>query len=96
MSLNTRELETKIDGYKMPKSVTRKCPKKQVVISLPKKICNDIILPCALKFDSTLSRGKSKRLKDQYKTIPKFYHRRPSNDPSQIKLLCDASYTYMR
>ena len=35
-------------------------------------------------------------LKDQYKTIVTFYHGRKPTHPSQIKLLCSASYTYRR
>ena len=70
--------------------------KKKIAKPLPKKIRDELILSCVLKCYSTLSIGKSKRLKDQYKTMITFYHERPPNHPSQIKLLCDASYIYRR
>ena len=73
---------------KMPKVAKIKRTKKKVVKPLPKKIRDELILCCALKGYNTLAVGKSKRLKDQYKTMATFYHGRQPNHPSQIKLLC--------
>ena len=81
---------------KMPKVAKIKRTKKKVVKPLPKKIRNELTLCCALKGYNTLAICKSQRLKDQYKTMATFYHGRQPNHPSQIKLLCAASYTYRR
>ena len=80
----------------MAKTKQTKKVKKKVVKPLPKKIRDELILSCALKGYSSLAIGKSIRLKDQYKIMSKFYHGRHPDNPSQIKLLCDASYTYRR
>ena len=45
----------------------------------------------AMKAHNTLSLGKPKRVKDQYKGMATFFHGNPPNHPSQIKLLCSVS-----
>ena len=80
----------------MPKVSSSKRPKKKVAKALPKKIRDELILCCALRGYNTLALGNGKRIKDQYKEMATFYHGRSPNHPSQIKLLCSASYTYRR
>ena len=82
-----------------PTQITRKkkkkrAAKKKVVKPLPKLIRDEIRMCCALRAFSTLKCGNAKRLKDQYNDMASFYHGKKPNNPSQISLLCNASYSY--
>ena len=49
---------------------------------------------CALNGFSTLKCGNTKQMKDQHVDMSSFYHGVKPNYPSQISLLCNASYSY--
>ena len=76
------------------KKKKKRTPKKKVVKPLPKVIRDKIPMCCALRAFSKLKCGNAKRLKDQYNDMSTFYHGKKPNQPSQIALLCNASYSY--
>ena len=76
------------------KKKKKRAAKKKVVKPLPKLIRDEIRMCCALRAFSTLKCGNAKRLKDQYVDMASFYHGKKPNNPSQISLLCNASYSY--
>ena len=74
------------------KSRQSSSPKKST--RLPKHIRNELRMTCAMRGFSKLKTGSKKHLKDQRDTMFKFYHGRPPNHPSQIKLLSEGRLAY--
>ena len=62
--------------------------------ALPKYICQELRMTCALRSYSDMKCGKAKRLTEQYSAMSKFYHGRPPTFPSQIQLLSEGHSIY--
>merc|ERR1719246_340874 len=74
----------------------KKSNKKKYVpiVYVPKGIRDELRMACALKAFSKIKCGEGKRISQQQAEMEMFYHGRPPNHPSQIKLLAEASYSY--
>ena len=68
---------------------------KKVARPLPKIIHDKLRMACILKSYSAINCGGENTLSKQHSDLSKFYNGEKPNHPSQIALLCNASYTYM-
>ena len=68
--------------------------KKKAPRPLPKAIRDELRMTCVLKGYSAIKCGGGKTLSRQYSDIAKIFHGKQPNHPSQISLLCNASYSY--
>ena len=62
--------------------------------TLPAIIRNEIRTTCAMRGLSKLKSGNKKKYHDQYEYMTKYFHGRPPNFPSQIKLLAEGRVNY--
>ena len=62
--------------------------------TLPPMICRELRTACAMRGLSKLKSGNKKKYKDQYEYMTRFFHGRPPNNPSQIKLLAEGRLAY--
>ena len=69
--------------------------KKAKGLPLPKHVRDELRMTVALRAYSALKQGGGKKLMDQQQQMANFYHGKGKSHPSQIKLLSEASYTYM-
>ena len=65
--------------------------KKKGYEKLPFVIRGELRMACALKAYSHLKQGKGKTIMQQYDSMFAYYHGKPPNRPSQIKLLAEGS-----
>ena len=63
-------------------------------IPLPKSICDKLRLTCVLKGFSDMKCGKQRPLHDQHEKLARFFHGKPPNHPSQIKMLSEVNISY--
>ena len=62
--------------------------------TLPPMIRRELRTACAMRGLSKLKSGNKKKYKDQYEYMTRFFHGRPPNNPSQIKLLAEGRLAY--
>ena len=72
----------------------RKKTKVRKPLLLPKDIRNELRMTCAIKGYSEMKSGKPRNTSQQRIRIAEFYHGKPPNRPSQIKLLAEAHLNY--
>ena len=65
--------------------------KKKPFAKLPFTIYNELRMACSLKAYSHLKQGKGKTVMQQHDSMSAYFHGKPPNRPSQIKLLAEGS-----